>query len=336
MSIFLVNMTREITPYFSQLALQGIEKYLKQGKKIALLVNKKGYAWGMICYSCGYIPKCDHCDVSIWYHQLPSGEMIGLCHICKTQYSLPTTCPHCHSNNIKDFWVGTQKVAEILQQTFGASSLIIESEQVNSPNKIKRIREALPHHQVVIWTSLLTTPIAWYPFDLLIFVNADLWLNIPDYTSAEKNFYFLYEAFVKHQTPVTIVQSFAPGHHSIRSACALDKDAFYTVDNHFRQQHGYPPFGQLCILLYKHEIEERLHTKVDTFYKDLLYLKTRYEYHDIEIYTTPPLIYKMFGKYRYHIILKWPNLRAFMDIVFSKLHLVKAGFKVDRMAESIV
>ena len=64
-SIFLVNMTKEITPYFSQLAIQGIEKYLKQGKKIWILVNKKGYSGGIICHDCGHIPKCKNCDVSI-------------------------------------------------------------------------------------------------------------------------------------------------------------------------------------------------------------------------------------------------------------------------------
>lgn len=71
-SIFLVNMTKEITPYFSQLAIQGIEKYLHQGKKIAILVNKKGYSTGIMCQACGTIPKCNHCSVSISYHKLES------------------------------------------------------------------------------------------------------------------------------------------------------------------------------------------------------------------------------------------------------------------------
>jgi len=56
--------------------------------------------------------------------------------------------------------------------------------------------------------------------------------------------------------------------------------------------------------LYKNEIEERMFSKVDTLYKELLYLKEKYLMPDLEIYSTPPLIYKMFGKYRYNIILK--------------------------------
>ncbi|MEI8091059.1 MAG: hypothetical protein WCG98_02140 [bacterium] len=78
--------------------------------------------------------------------------------------------------------------------------------------------------QIVIGTSLLCSPIKNHPFDLVIFLNADFGLNIPDYTSAEKNFYFLYETFMKHQTKHFIVQSFNPNHYSIRNACKLDKE----------------------------------------------------------------------------------------------------------------
>lgn len=157
----------------------------------------------------------------------------------------------------------------------------------------------------------------------------------------------MYETFAKHTTANIIVQSFNPDQYSIRNACRMSKEKFYDEDNVFRKKNNYPPFGELCVILYKNEIEESLYNKVDTLYKDLLYLKEKYivrpnedakfheslhkvelmppildasssnkmqnleisktgrrELNDIEIYSTPPLIYKMFGKYRYNIILK--------------------------------
>lgn len=236
--------------------------------------------------------------------------------------------------------MGTQKVAEYIKEEFGTESVIIESEKANSPHKIEKILDTLkePRQEplIVIGTSLLTTPIAGYPFDLLIFLNADMGLNLPDYNVAEKNFYFLYEAFTKHTTATCIVQTFNPEQYSIRSACKLDKEGFYVFDNEFREAHNYPPYADICVLLYKNEIEERVFTKVDKLYKELLYLKEKYQYTDLEIYSTPPLIYKTFGKYRYNIILKGKNLNHFMDIVFTKLNLVGKGFKVDWKADSIV
>jgi primosomal protein N' (replication factor Y) len=65
-------MTKELDYHFSQLAIQGLEKYLAQGKKIGILVNKKGYTGGIICHDCGNIPKCKNCSVSISYHKLVS------------------------------------------------------------------------------------------------------------------------------------------------------------------------------------------------------------------------------------------------------------------------
>lgn len=346
-NIFLVDMTKELNPYFSEIVQMSIEKHLKEWKNIWILVNKKWYASGIICQKCGHIPQCKKCSVSISYHKISSGETIWLCHICKTQYNVPTTCPECHSEKIKDFGLWTQKVAEFLKKEFNIDPLIIESETVNSPNKINKIisqinapgpipNKPINQFPIIIWTSLLCSPIQSHPFDLVIFLNADFGLNIPDYTSAEKNFYFLYEAFIKHSAKHFIVQSFNPDHYSIRNACKLDKKLFYEVDNQFRKENKYPPFAELCVILYKNDIEETMFTKVDTLHKELLYLKEKYILKDIEIFSTPPLIYKMFGKYRYNVILKGKQVKEFMDIVYPKLNLAKKGFKVDRMAESIV
>lgn len=334
-SIFLVNMTRELDYHFSELVKKWISKSLREWRKVWIIVNKKWYSNWIICHDCWHIPQCKKCSVSISYHRIISWETIGLCHICKTQYNIPTSCPSCHKNKIKEFWIWTQKVAEYIKNEFNKDSIIIESETVNSPNKIQKITEQLKSAQIVIWTSLLTNPIKNHDFDLIIFLNADLWLNIPDYTSAERNFYFLYEAFIKQNTSNFIVQSFNPDQYSIRHACKLDKEWFYKIDNKFRKENDYPPYTEICIIIYRNEIEERLFNKVDQLYRELLYLKEKYQLTDIEIYSTPPLIYKMFGKYRYNIILKWPNLRNFMDIAYTKLNMASKGFKIDRMAESI-
>jgi len=259
-----------------------------------------------------------------------------MCHICKKQYNLPKKCSNCWSEKIKWFGIWTQKVAEFIKSEFGLDSLIIESEKVNSPNKIKKIVEKKSDYNIFIWTSLLSTQIKNFPFDLIIFLNADMGLNIPDYTSSETNFNLLYDTFKGHDCENYIVQSFNVNQYSIRSACKLSKSEFFDVDNKFRKEHNYPPFTDICIVLYKNEIEQRLFNSVDKLYKELLFLKEKYEMKELEIYSTPPLVYKKFGKFRYNVILKWKDLRNFMDIVYSKLNLSARWFKIDRQADSIV
>jgi len=341
--IFLLDMTKELDHNFSQLMLKWLEKYIKQNKKIWIIMNKKWYSNGIICKDCGHIPQCEKCSVSINYYKMPSGEMAWICHICKAQYNFPRKCAWCWSTKVKDFGMWTQKLAEFIQKEYWITSTIIESETANSPNKIKKVLEQITSKQlpinqpqIIIWTSLVCQPINNYNFDLIIFLNADMWLSTPDYNSAEKNFYFLYEALTKHNCQNFIVQTFNPDHHSIRHACKLDKDWFYEIENEFRKANDYPPYKEICVILYKNEIEERLFNKVDKLYKELLYLKEKYQIQDIEIYSTPPLIYKIFWKYRYNIIIKWSEIRNFMDIVYTKLKLNQNWFKINRQAESIV
>lgn len=340
--IYLINMLREENQIFSALFEKGVEKYLKAGKKIGILINKKWHTWGTICHSCGHIPQCENCSVAINYYLLPSGEKMGMCHICKRQYVYPRTCSACSSSKIQEYGMGTQKLAQIIKEQFGAESLIIESETVRSLKKIEKLNQELDSlksqwkNPILIWTSLLTTPIKGRDLDLLIFLNADIGLNVPDFNANEKNFYFLYEAFLKHKCSTFLVQTMNPEHYSIRTACKMSKSDFYALENEFRQAHHYPPFGELCVILYKDEIEEKLFAKVDQLHKELLYLQQKYQLNALEIYTTPPLIYKIFGKYRYQVVIKGKEVRNFMDIVFSKLNLHKKGFKINRDAESIV
>lgn len=335
-------MRKELDPFFSELTKGGLEKYFKLNKKVWILINRKGYDSGVICRHCGHIPQCDRCSVAINYHQTPGGEKLGICHICKMQYPSPDHCTACRKSQLKNYGLGIQKLAQILSQEYWKDTILISSETVNSEKKIERLQQELADQKkkgntpVLLGTSLLSTPIKDRDLDLVVILDADIGLNIPDYNAAEKNFYFLYETLSKHRSPTFLLQSFNPEHHSIRNACKLDPKNFWEQEHPFRATHHYPPFGEICVLLYKDEVEEKVFKKIDTLYKELIYLQQRYQLPEIEIYSTPPLIYKIFGKYRYHIILKGANVRSFMDIIYPKLDLSKRGFKVDWMATSSI
>lgn len=198
---------------------------------------------------------------------------------------------------------------------------MVESETVNSPTKLSRLLPALQDTQIVVGTSLLIQPPQGVTYDLIVVVHADSWLNIPDYQSSWQTFTFLYELLSKHQQAVVLVQTYNPHHRAISYALNRNLSQMSREELAYREQHRYPPFVPMCVLMYKHEIEERLYTSVNKLYQELLYLKETYQMNDLEITTTPPLIYKMFGKYRYHILLKGEHVREFMDIVYSKLSL---------------
>ena len=160
-------------------------------------------------------------------------------------------------------------------------------------------------------------------FDVVIILAADQSLSLPDYSVRATTFYNLYRTFQLFDTKFFLVQSYDTEHTSIRYACKMDESSFTTEDKIFRQANSYPHVGELCIIKYNHENETSLHNAIDKLYKELLYLQQSYEYETIEIYTSSPLVYKKFGKFYYHIILKGEKLRSFMDIAFSKLNMAK-------------
>ncbi len=334
--IYLINMLEEKNKVFSELVLWWIKKYINQWKKIAIIVNKKWYSSGVLCQDCGYIPKCDNCDVSVSYHMDKWWNFFGICHICKKAYNTLEKCPNCGWYNIKPYGVWTQKISELLLEQFGKKSVIIESETANSTAKIERIYQELKKNNIIIGTSLLTTPIKDITFDLIIFLNADLWLNIPDFNSNLGNFLFLYETFQKHKTKTFLVQSFNIENYTIKNACKLDFEGFRKEELKFREDFEYPPYVEMAVILYKNEIEENLFGQTNKLYQELLFLKENMWLKDLEIFSTPPLIYKIFGKYRYNIILKSKDLRPFLDAAFEKLKIYERGFKLDREPGNII
>jgi len=105
---------------------------------------------------------------------------------------------------------------------------------------------------------------------------------------------FLYDTFTKHKTNNFIIQSFNTESYSIRNACKLSFDEFKKNELKFRENYNYPPYTEMCVILYKNEIEDKLFTKVNKLYQELLFIKETGGFKDIEIFSTPPLIYKMF------------------------------------------
>ena len=150
--IFLVDMKQDRTASgFSSLADGGIRKMIKEGKKVLIIANKKGFATGMLCDDCGLVPKCDHCDIPIAFHQDVHGELYGICHICKKHYSSFGQCPQCHGHNIKLYGSGVQKLEGLLQKEFGAMSVLtIDSETANSQAKVKKLMPLLQDAQVIV------------------------------------------------------------------------------------------------------------------------------------------------------------------------------------------
>jgi primosomal protein N' (replication factor Y) len=353
--------------YFSEIVQQALTKNIEEKKKILLIVNKKWFASWLICQSCGHIPQCKQCSVSIGYHQADNGILYGLCPICKTIYDMPNSCEQCHKSGTNQLYGLTlQKTAQWIEENYKIKALTIDAEQVSSWPKATRILEQIKTHQIIISTNIIIPPenevinskfwiLNWNKnwekendlevktqnlklslFDLIIVLAADQSLTLPDYTVRQNTFVQLYNLVHKFDTRNYIIQSYDTEHPSIRLALKQDRDGFFEEEKIFRSAHHYPPYGELCIIKYNSENESTLHNAIEKLHKELVYLQTTYEYHNLTMYTSSPLVYKKFWKYYYHIIIIGSEVRPFMDIAFSKLTMAKRWYKIDWMAGSLL
>jgi primosomal protein N' (replication factor Y) (superfamily II helicase) len=214
--------------------------------------------------------------------------------------------------------------------------LIIQSSNTNSSRKSSTIYEQRDSSQIIIWTSLIATSNHEHQFDLLIYCNGDQWLSKPDFNASFDTFYSMYDGVRHHPHANIVIQSYSPEHEIFGFVGRADEAWFTQRDQSYKKQHSYPPYSQVCVLMYKHEVQTRVYRTVQKLFNELSYLREYHKRDDIQLYQTPPLVFKKFGKFHYHIILKWAEIRSFVDMAFPLCKIYERGFKVDREPRNLV
>jgi len=332
-SLHVIN-TKGKHAIFHDTTIVAIQKILAKKQKVIIFINKQGVHTGMICKECWHIPYCKNCDIPIALHHNTHHQLFGLCPVCQETYATITQCPACVVGKMWWYGIGIQQVADHCQQLFGIYPLIIQSSSANSFSKVDSLLKAATDAEIILSTSLMQSWIV-ENIGLVISQNA-LSVASPDFNTEYNNFQFLHTIVHRFKTPHILLQTSSPDHLIIQSFIEEKPHLFLDHDMLFRQRHHYPPYGELCIMIHRNEVESALLKKVSTIFHDMLALKQSMKRDDIEIYAIPAAIYKMYSKYRYQIIIKWPEIRSFMDEVYSQLCPFAKWFKIDRGAQSFL
>jgi len=332
--IALVDLLTEQSKIFWELTQKTILKYKKKWKKILFITNRKWYTSSSLCEDCGNIPKCKNCDIPIAkYIAKDNKDFIYMCPICKTNYENFWICMKCKWTNVKEYGIWTYKLKEYIKDLFSIDCKVIENTDINSLNKISKL--SLKNEQFIISTSILSCETNEFKPDIIIFPNADIGLSLPDFNIAEKHFLFLYEFIKKYSSSNFIIQTFNKEHYVYKYLLKLDLNGFWKHELNFRKMFSYPPYSELAVFMYKSEIEDRVYRKISKLESELKYLIEK-ENTNIEIFPTPQLIYKKFGKYHYNIVLKWNNLKSFLDKAVVLLKIKEKWFQIDWLPMNII
>lgn len=299
---------------FSNELFNAIEENLKNKKQTMLFLNRRGYSTFVSCRKCGYVVKCENCDVTMTYH-LKENRL--KCHYCGLSIKPPTICPDCKSKYIKFFGIGTQKIEEEIKKYFPQAKVArMDFDTTSKKNSHLKIFNSMKKRDIdiLIGTQMITKGLD-FPFVTLVgVIAADTSLNLPDYRSSERTYQLLTQVGGRAGRGdfegKVIVQTYNPTHFSINLAKDYDYIEFYNREIKIRKEFDYPPFKEIItILTYgKEERKVQLYSKdiYNNILKELETIGNNKLICDIFGPNPAPLV-KLNNNFRWQIIIKTDN-----------------------------
>ena len=169
----------------------AIENNLKEKRQTILFLNRRGYSTFIMCRECGYTVKCKNCNISLTYH---SYEKKLKCHYCGYEEKLVTVCPECHSDKIRYFGTGTQRLEQEIHKQFpNAQTIRMDVDTVTKKNSHEQILNKFKEENIdiLIGTQMVVKGHHFPNVTLVGVIAADSSLNIDDYRASERTFQIL-------------------------------------------------------------------------------------------------------------------------------------------------
>lgn len=300
----LVNNNRSI---FSRSLFEQIQNRLDKKEQIILFLNRRGFSTFVSCRKCGYVFKCNNCDISLTYHNL--GESL-VCHYCGSKQKVSKLCPKCGSNYVKYFGVGTERVQEEIKKYFPqAKTLRMDFDTTRKKNSYEYIYNTFKEGKadILIGTQMIAKGLDFHNVTLVGVIAADLSLNLPDFRASERTFQLITQVSGRagrgKKEGLVIVQTYNPESYSIIAASNNNYLGFYNEEINLRNIMNYPPFSQIMLINMSSENEDLLIKNIQNvgiILKDILKNNDK-----IEILGPCPCeISKIKNNYRWQIIIK--------------------------------
>ncbi len=264
--VHIIDMTTELTDHgvpvlFSRPLTLGVQRAIEDGKQVILFLNRRGFSTYLHCQRCKHVHKCVRCDVSMTYHKRMDRVV---CHYCLAEDRPPRRCPACDNPSFRYTGVGTQKIEEVLAQTFpGVRYARMDSDTMTTPAHYERVLRAFGAGElsILFGTQMIAKGLDFPGVTVVGVLSADIGMHFPDFRAAERTFQLIAQVAGRAgrgDAPGRVyVQTRFAEHYAILAAAQHDYAGFYSRELNSRRELGYPPFARLVRLLFEDEREER-------------------------------------------------------------------------------
>jgi primosomal protein N' (replication factor Y) len=240
----------------SPVLADAMREALGRGEQVILFQNRRGYSNFVECRTCGWVPRCEHCDVSLTYHK---GASRMSCHYCGAVYTLPERCPNCEEEKLVHMGAGTERVEDEVKDLFPEARVLrMDLDTTRTRTAYERIIDDFAEHRadVLVGTQMVTKGLDFDNVSIVGILDADTMLNIPDFRSYERAFHTLSQvagrAGRKNYKGKVVLQSRSAESDIVAQVVSNDYWGMFSAQMEERKMFSYPPFCRLIYVYMRH------------------------------------------------------------------------------------
>ncbi len=253
---------KQMTGHFSDTLIEEIASALSLNEQVILFQNRRGYSPVVECMTCGHVPQCPQCDVSLTYHKHKNQLR---CHYCGYSMANPTHCHSCSSVDLTTKGFGTEQIQQELMHLFPNAKIgRMDQDTTRGKFGFERIIDSFKNREVdiLVGTQMLVKGLDFDNVSLVGIMNADNMLYHPDFRAFERSFQMMTQVSGRsgrsEKRGKVIIQTYNPNHNTIQQVTHNDYFGMYTEQLYERQIYQYPPYFRLIKLTLKHRDFDKL------------------------------------------------------------------------------
>jgi len=265
--IYLVDLKdkykrKKMNGHFSDDLLEAMAEVLSKGEQVILFQNRRGYSPFVECMTCGHVPQCPSCDVSLTYYKFKNQLR---CHYCGHSIANPTHCHACQSVDLSTKGFGTEQIEIELKALFPEKTIgRMDQDTTRGKFGYEKIIDAFKNQEidVLVGTQMLAKGLHFDNVTLVGVMNADNMLNQPDFRSHERAYQMMMQvsgrAGRSEKRGKVMIQTYNPYHNIIQQVTNNDYNGMYNEQVYERHNFKYPPYYRLVKLTLKHRDFDKL------------------------------------------------------------------------------
>ena len=293
---------------FSRSLYRAMTEALDRKEQVILFLNKRGHTSYVFCRKCGYVYRCDACDVAMTYHKHRNRL---ICHYCGREKDYRSACPACGSTAIKEFGAGTELLEEVLRKLFPDKRIVrADADTMRAKGAYHRVYHGMLNGDIdiLVGTQMIAKGFDFPRLTVVGIVAADISLNLPDLRACERTFQLITQVAGRagrgNLPGRVFIQTYKPDHYAIQTAVRHDVDGFYELELAMRREKNYPPISQELHIGIQGEDRpgcisrgRKIRSYLDRFFKN-------YEGFVRLEGPTPSVIERINQKYRFAVIIR--------------------------------